>query len=63
MPTTESQKRASIKYAKAKLKRIPLDVKKEDYEIYRDYAKSKGMSLNGFIVTAIKEKMEREKNP
>lgn len=29
---TESQKKASLKYAKEKLKRVPLDLKKDEYE-------------------------------
>jgi len=60
MPTTESQMRASIKHAKEKLKRIPLDMKKPDYEDYKEHAKSIGMSLNGFIIVAMKEKKERD---
>ena len=37
---TESQKKASIRYAKGKLKRVPLDLKKEDYERLSVAAKS-----------------------
>lgn len=56
----ESRKDSIIKYAKENLKRIPLDVKKEDYERYKGFAESKGMSVRGFIVSAIEEKIERE---
>lgn len=55
---TEAQKRASIKFAKEKLKRVPLDLKKEDYERLSVAAKSAGMSVNGFIRAAINEKIE-----
>lgn len=60
MAISDSQTKATLKYAKEKLKRIPLDVKKEDYERYKDFAESKGISVRGFIVEAIEEKMERE---
>lgn len=60
MAISDSQTKATLKYAKEKLKRIPLDVKKEDYERYKDFAESRGISVRGFIIEAIKEKMERE---
>lgn len=58
---TESQKKASLKYAKEKLKRVPLDLKKEEYEQLSMAAKSVNMSINGFIKAAIKEKISRDK--
>lgn len=61
MATSESQKRASIKHAKENLKRVPLDVKKEKYEEYKEFAESKGMSVRGFIIDAIEEKIERDR--
>ncbi len=54
---TESQKKASLKYAKENLKRVPLDLKKEEYERLSAAAKSAGMSINGFIKAAINEKI------
>ena len=39
---------------------IQLRVPKGDKAVYQAFAKSKGKSLNAFIVEAIKEKMERE---
>lgn len=59
MAISESQSKASIKYAKEKLKRIPLDVKKEEYEVIKNNAESNGMSVRGFIIEAIEEKIER----
>lgn len=54
---TESQKKASLKYAKENLKRVPLDLKKEEYERLSAAAKSADMSINGFIKVAINEKI------
>ncbi len=61
MTSTDAQKRASIKYAKGKLKRIPLDVYKEKYAEIENHAKSRGESVNGFIKRAIDETMQRDK--
>lgn len=58
---TESQKKASLKYAKEKLKRVPLDLKKEEYEQILVAARSVDMSINGFIKAAINEKISNEK--
>ncbi len=57
---TESQKKASLKYAKEKLKRVPLDLKKEEYERLSEAAKFAGMSVNGFIKAAINEKISSD---
>ena len=48
------------KYAKAKLKRIPLDVQKEKYEEIKMAADRSGESVNGHIKKAIDERMERD---
>lgn len=48
------------KYAKEKLKRIPLDVPKEKYEQIAAAAAAKGEKVNGYIKTAIEERMKRE---
>lgn len=47
------------KYAKAKLKRIPLDVQKEKYEQIKAAAVRSGESVNGYIKKAIDERIER----
>lgn len=57
---SESRKRASIKYAKENLKRIPLDVKLSVYCDIQAHAEAQGESLNGFIKRAIMETMERD---
>lgn len=50
----------NMEYAKKNLKRIPLDVQKEHYEIIKTHAQSKGETINGFIKRAINETLERE---
>lgn len=62
MTLSESQKQARYNYAKAKLKRIPLDVQKEKYEEIKIAADRSGESVNGYIKKAIDERMERDSN-
>lgn len=45
-------------YAKEKLKRIPLDVQKEKYEEIKAAADAAGESVNGYIKTAIDQRMK-----
>ena len=52
----------SIDYAKRSLKRIPLDVQKEQYENIKAHAEQQGETVNGFIKRAIMEAMERDRN-
>lgn len=60
MKTPDSQIKATMKYAKEKLKRIPLDVKKDYYdEVIVAEAERRGMSVRAFILSAIEEKIER----
>lgn len=58
MATSEAQKRATIKYHREKLKRIPLCVKKEIYPIWKQAADEAGESLNGFIKEAVRARIE-----
>ena len=60
MPTKEDKAKYDINYAKAKLKRIPLDVQKEKYEQIKAAADRNGESVNGYIKKAIDERMEHE---
>ena len=55
---TESQKRSSLKYAKEKLKRIPLDVQLSKYEEIRSTAESVNESVNGFIKKAVDDRID-----
>lgn len=57
MAYTEKQRDYSLQYAKDNLKRVPLDLKKEEYERLSAAAKSVDMSINGFIKAAINEKI------
>ena len=62
MAYSEARNRASQKYAKTHLKRIPLDVKKDYYENeLKPAADRAGESVNGFIKKAIADRIEREK--
>nr|WP_289095084.1 hypothetical protein [uncultured Dorea sp.] len=60
MTLTEQRKESMYKYAKAKLKRIPLDVQKEKYDEIKAAATAAGESVNGYIKRAVDERMERE---
>lgn len=60
MPTNEAKKKYDIQYAKDKLKRIPLDVKKEKYEEIKAAADAAGEPVNRYIKKAIDERMKRE---
>ncbi|MCF2680657.1 hypothetical protein JQM69_08115 [Faecalicatena contorta] len=57
---TDQRKESMYKYAKAKLKRIPLDVQKEKYEEIKTAATAAGETVNGYIKKAIDERMERD---
>lgn len=60
MGNSESKTEYNIKYAKAKLKRIPLDVQKEKYEEIKSAAERSGESVNGYIKKAIDDRIEHE---
>lgn len=54
------QTTASNKYNAKAYDRIALQVKKGRRDIIREYAESKGMSLNGYINKLIEEDMKQE---
>jgi hypothetical protein len=58
MGITEAQNRASLKYKKKAYKRVPLDMKIEEYEKLKEYLDKTGESVNGFIRRIIKENIE-----
>ena len=62
MALTEQRKESMYKYAREKLKRIPLDVQKEKYEEIKAAADAAGEKVNGYIKKAIEERMERERD-
>lgn len=60
MPITEKRKESMYEYARKNIKRVPLDVQKEQYERIKAAADAAGESVNGYIKRAIDERMERE---
>lgn len=56
----DKHKEYTLKYAKEKLKRVPLDVTKEKYEQIKAAAEKSGESVNGYIKTAVEQRMQRE---
>ena len=62
MASTESQKKASVKWQAANMKRVPLDVRKEYYtDILKPAADRAGETVGGYIKKAIEQRIEREK--
>ena len=57
---TKAHGEANIRYAKAHLKRIPLDVPKDKYEEIRAAAAAAGETVNGYIKKAIERRMKSE---
>ena len=57
MARTEAQNRATYKYAKEHLKRIPLDVQLDEYAQIKAAADLAGESVNGYIKEAIRARL------
>ena len=57
MAVREAQK----KYNERNIKRIPLDVQKSFYDELYVLVSSQGLTINGYIKEAIRERMERDK--
>ena len=60
MATTKAQQRATNKYQRAHYDRINLLVPKGQRDAFRAHAQESGESLNGFIMRAIREAIERD---
>lgn len=60
MPLSEQRKESMYKYAKENLKRIPLDVQKEKYEVIKAAAAAAGETVNGYIKKAVDMRMDSE---
>ena len=60
MSEQNAKAKYDMNYAKAKIKRIPLDVQKEKYEVIKAAAQAAGESVNGYIKKAVNERMERD---
>ena len=51
---------AAKKYKNEKIKRVPLDMQRDDYDILKAAADACGEKVNEFIKKAIRERLERE---
>ena len=60
MALSEQRKEYLYEYQKTKLKRIPLDVTKEKYELIASAAAAQNEKVNGYTKKAIDERMERD---
>ena len=49
----ETRNQAQYRWAKKALKRVPLDLRVEDYTILKEAADAAGESVNGYIKVAI----------
>lgn len=57
MTLSESQKRASAKYKEKNIKRIPLDVQKDNYDEIKAAADIAGEKVNSYIKAAIEAQL------
>ena len=62
MSTTEAQLRAIKKYEQEKLDKKLLRLPKGELDLIRSHAEGHGESINGFILRAIRETIERDNN-
>lgn len=60
MTYNEARKKATLKYTAANIHRIPLNVQNEEYERIKAAATAAGESVNGYIKSAIRARMESE---
>ena len=60
MALSEARRMANEKYIKEKCDEIKIRVPKGKKSIIKEFAESKGKSVNGFVNEAVDEKMERE---
>lgn len=60
MAYTDKSKQYVYDYKAKKIKRIPLDVQLSDYELIKVAADASGETVNGYIKTAIRLRMERD---
>lgn len=60
MPRSKASNEAQYRYNAAHIKRVPLDMRIEDYNRLKTAADACGESVNGYIKKAVDERMERE---
>lgn len=58
----ENKKAYNIKYKKENMKRVPLDIQKDKYDLIKEHAQKRSETVNGFIKRAIDEAMQRDNN-
>ena len=58
-PISEAQKKATMKYMKNNYDRLEIKVPKGRKQTIQDVASIQGESLNGFVTTAIDERISR----
>lgn len=60
MAISDAHKQATIRYASKTYKRVPLDLRHEDYTRLQEAAAATSLSVNGYIKAAIAEKISRD---
>lgn len=60
MAVSDAHKQATMRYANKAYKRVPLDLRHEDYTQLQAAAAAATLSVNGYIKAAIAEKIERD---
>ena len=60
MAISDAHKQATIRYASKTYKRVPLDLRHEDYTRLQEAAAATSLSVNGYIKAAITEKISRD---
>jgi len=60
MAYTKESKKSILTYKAESVKRVPLDMKNEDYDRLKVVAEANGETVNGYIKEAIRQRMERE---
>lgn len=60
MAISDAHKQATIRYASKTYKRVPLDLRHEDYTRLQEAATATSLSVNGYIKAAIAEKISRD---
>ena len=58
MPRTKASNEAQYRYNAAHIKRVPLDMRIEDYNRLKIAAEAQGESVNGYIKKAIDKRIE-----
>lgn len=58
--STEAQKRASAKWQKNNMRRIPFDVSFDKYDELKNHVDSRNETMRGFILRAIEETIIRD---